>query len=112
MVGASTATWWVVGWIVGGAVVFVAAALLLAIIGLARRITREAGAIVLALDGARASTEPLFDLANVNYSLEQITRALHGALDPEPNPNTESGDRGMLGRIARRVRSLREGEDS
>lgn len=76
MVAASIATWWIIGWIVGGTVVLVAAALLLAIIGLARRIVRQAAEIVAALGGARVNTEPLFDLANVNYSLEQITRRL------------------------------------
>ena len=103
MLAASTTTWWILGWSVGTAVVLVAAALLLAIIGLARRIVRQAGEIVSALDGARVNTEPLFDLANVNYSLEQITRKLHEAVDPEPD--------GLHGRIRRGLDSLRgEGE--
>jgi hypothetical protein len=77
VLAASTDTWWIVGWIAGGAVVLVAAALLLVIIALARRIVGEARAVVAALEGARANTEPLFDIANVNFSLEQIARKLH-----------------------------------
>jgi hypothetical protein len=100
-------TWWIVGWIVGGAVVLVAAVLLVTIIALARRIVGQAGAIVAALNGARGNTEPLFDIANVNYSLEQITRKLHEAFDPDPP--TASG--GVLGRLARGLRSLREREE-
>lgn len=72
----STTTWWIVGWLAGGAVVLVAAALLLTIVALARRVARQAGEIVVALDGARINSEPLFDLARVNHSLERIARGL------------------------------------
>ena len=68
--------WWLIGWALGAAVVVVAAALLLIVIAFAQRIAREAREIVAALDGARANTEPLFDLAMVNHSLERIARAL------------------------------------
>jgi hypothetical protein len=71
-----TTTWWIVGWAVGGAVVAVAAALLLVIIALGRRITRQAGEIVAALDGSRANTAPLFDVTKTNLALDQITRRL------------------------------------
>ena len=109
MVAASTQTWWIVGWIVGGTVVLVAAALLLVIIALARRIVGQAGAIVSALDGARSNTEPLFDIANVNYSLEQISRKLHETVDPEPATESGSDERGgVLGHLARGARALRE----
>ena len=76
MLAVSTTTWWLIGWAIGGAVVLVAATLLVIVIAYARRIARQAGDIVVALDGARANTEPLFDLAMVNHSLERIERAL------------------------------------
>ena len=105
MVGAAS-TWWIVGWIVGGAVVLVAAGLLIAIIALARRIVGQAGAIVAALDGARANTAALFDIASINYSLDQITRKLR-EVDAPPEPEPESG--GLRDRIAGAMQSLREG---
>ena len=76
MAAVSTTAWWAVGFAVGGAVVVVAAALLITIIVLARRIVHQAAEITLALDGAMRNTNPLFDLAGVNHSLESIARAL------------------------------------
>jgi hypothetical protein len=70
------ATGWVVGWIVGGLVVVVAALLLLAIIALGRRITRQADEITAALDGARENTAPLFDVKRANLAIDRITRGL------------------------------------
>jgi len=67
---------WMVGWALGGTVVAVAATLLLTIIGLARRIVRQAGEIEEALDGARENTTALFDLSEVNLGLDQATRTL------------------------------------
>lgn len=67
---------WILGWTLGGAVVAVAATLLLTIIGLARRIVRQAGDIEKALDGARENTTALFDLSAVNLGLDQATRTL------------------------------------
>jgi len=67
---------WIVGWALGGTVVAVAATLLLTIIGLARRIVRQAGEIEEALDGARENTTALFDLSEVNLGLDQATRTL------------------------------------
>lgn len=69
-------SWWIVGWAVGAAVVVVAAVLLLAIIGLGRRIVRQAADITTALDGARENTSPLFDVTKTNLALDQITRDL------------------------------------
>jgi hypothetical protein len=69
-------SWWVVGWVIGAAVVVVAASLLLAIIGLARRITGQAREITTALDGAREHTTPLFDVTRTNLAIDQITRGL------------------------------------
>lgn len=78
----TTTAWWIVGWIAGAAVVVVAAALLLAIIALARRVTRQAGEIEAALDGARANTEPLFGLAAVNDALVRIAAGLEDLRAP------------------------------
>lgn len=68
--------WWLIGWAIGGAVVVVAAALLVIVIAYARRIARLAREIVGLLDAARMNTEPLFDLAMVNHSLERIAHGL------------------------------------
>ena len=68
--------WWVVGWAVGVVVILIAAALLLAIIGLGRRIVRQADDITAALDGARENTTPLFDVTRTNLAVDQITRGL------------------------------------
>ena len=68
--------WWYVGWGVGVAVVLVAALLLLAIIGLGRRVTRQAGDITAALDGTRANTTPLFEVTRTNLAIDRITRYL------------------------------------
>ncbi len=76
---ASTAAWWAIGYAVAGAVVVVAAGLLITIILLARRIVGQAVAITAALDGAMRNTNALFDVANVNHSLESITRGLKRA---------------------------------
>jgi len=70
---------WVLGWALGGTVVAVAATLLLTIIGLARRIVRQAGDIEKALDGARENTTALFDISAVNLGLDQATRTLRAA---------------------------------
>lgn len=100
MTGVSTTGWWIVGWAAGGAVVLVASGLLLIIIALARRIAGQAGEIVAALDGARANTEALFDLASVNHSLEAIGRRL-GELDASGGGRPREG---LGGRIARGLR--------
>ena len=76
MLAVSTTAWWVIGWVVGVAVVLVAAVLLLVIIALGRRIVRQAGDIVVALDGARENTTALFDVTRTNLALDRITRDL------------------------------------
>jgi hypothetical protein len=68
--------WWVVGWAVGAVVILIAAALLLVIIGLGRRIVRQADDITTALDGTRENTTPLFDVTRTNLAVDQITRGL------------------------------------
>ncbi len=95
----STTAWWVVGSIVGAAVVLVAAGLLLTAIALVRRINRQAAEISAALEGARSNTAPLHDVAKGNHLLEAITRGLERLRTPgEP-----ADERGPLARIADRV---------
>ncbi len=79
MIAVSTTAWWVIGVAIGAAVVVVAAALLLTIIALARRIVRQAGEIVTALEQARENTNALFDVASTNHALDRITRGLRAA---------------------------------
>jgi hypothetical protein len=57
-------------------VVLLAASLLLAIIGLARRIIGQAQDITSALDGAQANTDPLFDVSQTNLAIDRIARGL------------------------------------
>jgi hypothetical protein len=78
------ASGWVIGWIIGAVVVVIAAALLLIIIGLGRRIVREADDITVALDGSRANTDPLFDVARTNLAIDRITRGLRAVRTGEP----------------------------
>jgi len=68
--------WWFVGWVVGVAVILIAAVLLLAIIALGRRIAGQADDITRALDGARENTSPLYDVKRTNLAIDQITRGL------------------------------------
>lgn len=72
----STTSWWIVGSVIASAVVLVAAVLLFTIIALGRRIAREAGAIIEALDGARENTNALFDVTKTNLAIDRITRDL------------------------------------
>lgn len=67
---------WLIGWGLGAAVVVVAAGLLLIVIGLGKRIIRQAGDITRALDGAQENTAPLFALSELNSKLERITGGL------------------------------------
>ena len=78
------ASGWVIGWIIGAVVVVIAAALLLAVIALGRRIVREADDITAALDGARGNTDPLFDVARTNLAIDRITRGLRTVRTGEP----------------------------
>ena len=67
--------WWI-GWGVGLVVVLIAAALLLTVIALGRRVFRQADEITAALDGARENTTPLFDVTRTNLAVDTITRDL------------------------------------
>lgn len=70
---------WYVGWGVGLLVVLIAASLLLIIIALGRRISRQATDITRALDGARVNTDPLWDVRATNHTVDRITRQLAAA---------------------------------
>jgi hypothetical protein len=78
------ASGWVIGWIIGAVVVVIAAALLLLIVWLGRTVVRQAEEITVALDGARANTDPLFDVARTNLAIDRITRGLHAVRTGEP----------------------------
>lgn len=75
--------WWV-GWAVGLVVVLLAAALLLLVIGLARRLVGQADDITTALDGARENTAPLFEVTRANLAIDRITRNLRSVRTGEP----------------------------
>jgi hypothetical protein len=76
VIATAIAVGWIIGWAVGAVVVLIAAALLLSIIGLGWRITRQAEDITEALGGARTNTEPLFDVTRTNLAIDRITRGL------------------------------------
>jgi len=59
--------------------VLVAAGLLLTIIALGRRISRQATDITRALDGARANTDALWEVRATNHAVDRITRHLAAA---------------------------------
>ena len=75
--------WWI-GWGVGLVVVLLAAALLLLVIALARAVTRQAGDITDAIDGARDNTTALFDVTRTNLAVDTITRDLRAVRTGEP----------------------------
>jgi hypothetical protein len=77
-------SWWFVGWGIALAVVVVAAALLVAIVALGRRVVRQADAITETLDGARENTAPLFDVTRTNLAADQITRGLRALREGGP----------------------------
>ena len=70
---------WYIGWAVGVAVVLVAAVLLLTVIGIGRRIARQASDIKGALDVTRVNTDPLWEVRTTNHALDRIVRGLHAA---------------------------------
>jgi hypothetical protein len=72
-------TWWYVGWATAAAVVVIAATLLLVIIFIGRRVARQADEITAALDGARANTDPLWDVKRINLNIDRINRGLAAA---------------------------------
>jgi hypothetical protein len=100
-VAASTTTWWVVGYAIGAAVVLIAATLLLTIILLARRIARQARDIAWALEEATRHTEALFELAQMNHAVEQLSRALaaDGGAEDERGPIRRVVDKLTAGKL-------------
>jgi hypothetical protein len=72
----TTTGWWILGYAIGGAVVLIAATLLIVINLLARRIVRQTAEITLALDGTMRNSDPLFDLGMVNHGIESLTRGI------------------------------------
>ena len=71
--------WWIFGWAVGLVVVLLAATLLIVAILLARRIGDQAVEIEKALDGARANTDPLWEVKTTNIAISRINRGLAAA---------------------------------
>ena len=67
---------WRVGWGAGGAVVVIAAALILTLIALGRRITHQAREVDSQLQQVRDNTAVLFDLPKTNQAIERITEGL------------------------------------
>jgi hypothetical protein len=71
--------WWLIGWMLAVVVVVLAATLLLTIIGLGRRIVRQADDITAALDGTRQNTDPLWGVKQININIDRINRGLAAA---------------------------------
>lgn len=67
---------WIGGWAAGGAVVAIAAGLILTLVGFGRRIVRQAGEITEALNGAQANTRSLFAVTETNTTIERVTARL------------------------------------
>jgi len=78
-VALALSTWWYVGWVIAAVVVLIAATLLLTIILLGRRVASQADDITAALDGARANTDSLWDVKQININLDRINRGLAAA---------------------------------
>jgi hypothetical protein len=95
----TTTGWWILGYAVGAAVVLIAASLLIAINLLARRIARQTAEIKLALDGAVRNTDPLFDVAMVNHTLESLTRGIKKLAGEEG----QEDERGVWQRLTSRL---------
>src|SRR5262245_36106016 len=72
-------SWWYVGWVIAAVVVVIAATLLLAIIFIGKRVARQADDVTVALDGARANTDPLWDVKQININLDRVNSGLVAA---------------------------------
>ena len=70
---------WRIGWFSGGAVVVIAAALILTLIALGRRITGQAREVNALLQRVRDNTAGMFDLPKTNRAIETIAEGLHEA---------------------------------
>ncbi|HYF26660.1 MAG TPA: hypothetical protein VD931_13050 [Baekduia sp.] len=67
---------WYIGWAVGLVVVLIAAGLLLTVIALGQRITRQAQDITRALEGTQRNTQALWEVRATNHAIDRITRRL------------------------------------
>lgn len=70
---------WIIGWIAGGFAVIVVVLLLLVATRLASHVAAKAEAILLALEDARANTEGLWGMEDVNRSAKKIVGAATAA---------------------------------
>ena len=75
---------WRIGWSAGGAVVVIAAALILTLVALGRRITGQAREVEFQLQKVRDNTAVLFDLPTTNRAIEAITEGLGQLGEPAP----------------------------
>jgi len=66
-------TGWVIGYVVGGALIAVVVVLLLLMIRGAHRAAAKAESILAALEESRDNTEPLWAVNDVNVAVERIT---------------------------------------
>jgi hypothetical protein len=71
--------WWLIGWMIGVFVVVLAATLLLTIIGLGRRIVRQADETTASLDATRRNTDPLWGVKQININIDRINKGLAAA---------------------------------
>lgn len=69
---ASIASWWEIGWVIGGAIVVVVAALALTILGAAVAIRKHAARALAAGERIRANTMVLWDIENTNEVAAEI----------------------------------------
>lgn len=67
---------WALGWAAGAGVTGVAAGLLVTLILLARRISEQAGTIADGLERTAGTTAPLWELRDLNRTLERLVRAV------------------------------------
>lgn len=72
-------TGWYVGYIIAGVVIAIVVVLVASILALARKIALQAQDINAALDEARISTLPLWDVDKVNSGVRSITRSAQEA---------------------------------
>ncbi len=70
---------WVIGYVVGALVVVVVAVLAITLILEARKIGRQAGDVIAALERARDNTAGLWEADAVNRSLENVRAAARAA---------------------------------
>jgi len=75
---------WTLGWVIGAVVILLVAILLLAIIGLARKIEGVADDLVTDLDKIAQSTAPLQSVGATNNAVRTITRCLRKARGETP----------------------------